>query len=97
MSGSRAREEREERIKKLKEQWKAEERRGKRKKYTIMTIIIVAIVGLVVAGGLGIKHMAEAEKDTQARELPMTQPYLEFGATTDDAPVVDVYLDFMCP
>lgn len=98
MSGSRAREEREERIKKLKEQWKAEERRGKRKKNLIITAIIVVIVGLVLAGGFGIKHMAEAEKDTKARELPTSQPYLEFGAEADDdVPVVDVYLDFMCP
>lgn len=97
MSGSRAREERDERIRKLKEQWAAEERRKKGKKGALIAGIIAVVLLLIIGGGFGIKHLADAEKDTKARELPTSQPYLEFGAETDDAPVVDVYLDFMCP
>lgn len=71
--------------------------------YTVFAGIVIAlIVFIVIFGGSGNGADTKASPedynlgDSAATSEVVDEPYLQFGAT-DEAPVVDLYLDFTCP
>lgn len=87
---------------KLKEDQKREDRRRTIVRVAIASvcaITVAAVVALIVIAGGGSSTSDEdyslGEETTAAKDSP-TEDYLALGAK-DDEPVVDVYLDFMCP